>query len=157
VLVARLIELVSGAVACLITPVMAGVALSRGDPGESVENPVIQFMRKVVSCAAVAWGGVDRVTMARDLKRVRLEPDTNILEDVHADKVPRLIERGGEALAVVVAPEEDALGAGPPKSRQLREKLLSHAGAWRDLDAEHMIEELYRARRESPSSAPVEP
>jgi hypothetical protein len=79
--------------------------------------------------------------MARDLKRVRLEPDTDILhilEDVHADKVPRLIERGGEALAVVVAPEEYALGAGTPKSRRLREELLSHAGVWQDLNAEHI-------------------
>ena len=36
--------------------------------------------------------------MAKELKRVRLEPDTDlrhIIEDVHTDKAPRLIERGG--------------------------------------------------------------
>ena len=49
--------------------------------------------------------------MSREPKRIPLEPSTDllhILEDVHADKVPRLIEREGEPLAVVVSPEDFA-------------------------------------------------
>ncbi len=46
------------------------------------------------------------------IKRVRLEPDTDllhVLEDVNADRAPRLIERDGKALALVVSP--DTLGS----------------------------------------------
>ncbi len=42
-----------------------------------------------------------------------------------------------------------------PRSRRLKKRLLSLAGAWRGLDADRMIEELYKARREAPVSPPV--
>ena len=98
--------------------------------------------------------------MSRAPKRIPLEPSTDllhILEDVHADKVPRLIEREGEALAVVVSPEDFAPEEIAPKSKRLKKDLLSFAGVWSDLDAERMIEAVYKARHESPPSAPVNP
>src|SRR3990172_6619226 len=96
--------------------------------------------------------------MAKELKRVRLGPDTNLLriiEDVHTDKAPRLIERQGEALAVVIDPEDYGEVKLTPKSRRHKSELLSLAGAWSDLDADRMIEELYKARHEAPPSAPI--
>lgn len=43
------------------------------------------------------------------------------------------------------------------KSRRLKGQLLSLAGVWSDLDADAMIEALYRARHEAPPSPPPEP
>lgn len=97
--------------------------------------------------------------MTRALKRVRIGPNTNLLriiEDVHADKAPRLIEREGEPLAVVIDPEEYGEASAMPKSKRHKSKLLSLAGAWSDLDADQVIEELYKARHETPPSAPVQ-
>lgn len=47
------------------------------------------------------------------------------------------------------------LTAPPPKSKKNKAKLLSLAGVWKDLDADKMIEEILRARHESPPSHPV--
>ena len=96
--------------------------------------------------------------MPEELKRVRLESDTDLrelLDDVYSDRAPRLIERDGEPLAVIVSPADYAGLSTPPKSRQMKQKLLSLAGVWKDLDADQMIEDLYRARHEAPPSAPV--
>lgn len=96
--------------------------------------------------------------MARELKRVLLRPDTNllrILEDVHADKEPRLIERDGEALAVVVSPEEYAAVATTPTDEGIA-RALKAAGAWKDLDTDAMVERIYRARREAAPSAAID-
>ena len=72
---------------------------------------------------------------------------------------PRTIRIDGEALASLRRParatQEAAAGkvsAPEPKSKRLKEKLLSLAGAWHDLDAESLIEEIYRARHEAPPS-----
>ncbi|MBI4495035.1 MAG: hypothetical protein HY690_19855 [Chloroflexi bacterium] len=95
--------------------------------------------------------------MARELRRVPLEPDTNllrILEAVHIDKVPRLIEREGEPLAVVANPADYGAEAVAPKSKRRKKELLALAGVWSDLDADDMIDALYRARHEAPPSAP---
>ena len=97
--------------------------------------------------------------MARELRRVRLDPTTDILhilEDVHLDKAPRLIEREGEPLAVVVDPDEYAGYPPTPKSKRFKKELLSSAGVWSDLDADEMIKELYKARHDAPPSSPIE-
>lgn len=97
--------------------------------------------------------------MNKDLKRVPLETDTDllhILEEVHADKIPRLIEREGEPLAVVVNPEDYEKVAFTPKSKRLKRELLALAGIWSDLDADRLIEALYKARDAAPPSPPVE-
>lgn len=96
--------------------------------------------------------------MPREVKRVKLELHTDLLrvvEDVHTDRVPRLIEREGEPLAVVIHPDEYFERCGIPKSRLFKKELLSLAGAWSELDADQMIEDLYNARHEAPPSRPI--
>lgn len=93
------------------------------------------------------------------MKRVSVEADTDVLrvlDDVHLDKEPRLIERNGEALVVVVALEDDGGASAEPRSKRLKDSLLSFAGIWSDLDAERMIAEVLRARGEAPPSPPTE-
>jgi PHD/YefM family antitoxin component YafN of YafNO toxin-antitoxin module len=90
------------------------------------------------------------------IERVELLPDTDlrsIVEHVGEDGTPRIIERDGKPLAVVVSPE-DFLETAQPRSRRLREQLLALAGVWSDLDADAMIDEVYRARHELPPSPP---
>ena len=87
---------------------------------------------------------------------MRLGPGVDVvkvLEDVHADGLPRLIERDGEALAVVVDPAEYAA---LPKSARRKREILALAGSWADLDADGMIEALYRRRRAAQSSPSIE-
>jgi PHD/YefM family antitoxin component YafN of YafNO toxin-antitoxin module len=87
--------------------------------------------------------------MARPLRRVRIVDDSSLLDvlhDVHADRVPRLIERDGEPLAVVLDPSDYPARSTLPTSRRRKSQLLALAGVWRDLDAEQLIADLYRAR-----------
>ena len=94
----------------------------------------------------------------KEIKRVRLKPDTDLLrllEEVHTDRIPRLLEREGEALAVVMHPDEYVRVLPAPKSKLLKKDLLALAGAWSDLDAERLIDYIYKARHEAPPSHPV--
>jgi excisionase family DNA binding protein len=43
-----------------------------------------------------------------------------------------------------------------PKSKRFKDQLLSFAGAWSDIDADEMIERIYRWRDEAPPSPPVD-
>ncbi len=93
------------------------------------------------------------------IKRVRLEPDTDllhVLEDVNADRAPRLIERDGKALALVVSPDSYQSANIEPKSRRFKENLLALGGIWEDLDADRMIADIYASRRSMPPSPPIE-
>jgi hypothetical protein len=98
--------------------------------------------------------------MPREPKRITLEAGTDvlgILEDVHTDKIPRLLERDGQPLAVVLDPADYREFASQPKSKRLKKDLLSLAGVWSDLDADRLIQHVYQARHESPASNTVEP
>ncbi len=93
-------------------------------------------------------------------RRVTLKPDTDlvqILEEVHRDRVARIIERDGEPLALVLPPDAAAAAVSEPASRRNRERLLALAAAWRDLDVDGMIEDVYQARHASPPSPLTEP
>jgi|GEM_PF-5467504 len=51
---------------------------------------------------------------------------------------------------------ETATGHGslqPPKSRRHKQDLLAFAGIWHDLDADQLIEAIYRSRREAPTDS----
>jgi hypothetical protein len=92
------------------------------------------------------------------MKRVRLEdgPDlVRVIEEVHADRTPRAIERDGEVLAVIVGPEEAPTKLDLLKSSRNLDEILKFAGVWADLDADRMIENIHRWRREAPPSPPV--
>jgi len=98
--------------------------------------------------------------MTREPKRITLEAGTDvlgILEDVHTDRIPRLIERDGEPFAVILDPADYSEPMSPPKSQRLKSDLLALAGVWRDLDADRLIQHVYQARHESPASNTVEP
>jgi hypothetical protein len=97
--------------------------------------------------------------MAKGTRRIRLDSAADlehILDQVRSDGVPRLVERGGEAIAVVARPDDDALAAPEPASKRNRARLMSMAGVWRDLDADGMIEAIYHRRRSAPVSRPVD-
>jgi hypothetical protein len=107
----------------------------------------------------IARGADGRQAMAAEPLRVRLEPDTDlrhVLEDVHRDGVPRVIERDGEDLAIIMPADEGSTTKPEPKSRQYKDELLALAGVWSDIDADRMIEDIYRWRHEAPPSPPVE-
>jgi PHD/YefM family antitoxin component YafN of YafNO toxin-antitoxin module len=88
------------------------------------------------------------------VERVNLNSDTDLqslVERVHEDGRPRIIERDGEPVAVVISP--DAF-EGSPRLQSLtqQENLLAFAGIWSDLDADALIADVYRRRHESPPS-----
>ena len=93
----------------------------------------------------------------KEPKRVTLTPDTDlvdIVEAVHTDGTPRLIEREGKALAVVVGPDDyQGMLAGPTAEGIAR--ALAAAGAWKDLDTDILLETLDHIRHDSPASPPV--
>jgi hypothetical protein len=95
----------------------------------------------------------------KEPKRVELTSEATalaILEAVDADHIPRLVERDGRPIAVVLAPEDYEDTVPIPKSRRFKAELMALAGAWKDIDADAMIEYIYRGRHESPPSPPVE-
>lgn len=97
--------------------------------------------------------------MTKEPKRISLDRSTDLLglvEDVKADKEPRLLERNGEDLVVIVSPEDYESMAGKARSKANKAALLALAGVWKDIDTEALIERIYRSRHESPPSAPVE-
>ncbi len=91
--------------------------------------------------------------MGKKIVRVKLTPDTDlrgIIEKVHLDKTPRLIERDGEAIAVVIDADEYPESLPVPKSRRFKKKLLALAGAWSDLDTDD-----FKETNDLPKSAAV--
>jgi PHD/YefM family antitoxin component YafN of YafNO toxin-antitoxin module len=92
-------------------------------------------------------------------RRVRVTNDRDlvaVVEAVRSDGAPRIVERDGEDIAVVVSPDEYESTANVPKSRRNKEKLMALAGAWRDVDTDRLVADIYRWRHKSPASPPVE-
>lgn len=74
--------------------------------------------------------------MAKAAKRVRLESGTDLarlLEAVHSEGTPYLIERAGVSLAVVSHPDEYGVGDAMPTEEGIA-RALRAAGAWEELD-----------------------
>ncbi len=93
----------------------------------------------------------------KEPKRVILTPETDLLEiveEVHTDRTPRLIEREGEALAVVVSPDDYPGLVGGPTDEGIAQALAA-AGAWKDLDTDTLLETLDHIRHDSPPSPQV--
>ncbi len=93
--------------------------------------------------------------MVTEAYRVELEQGTDlhhIIEQVQADAIPRVLERDGAAVAVIVSPASFDSSSSEPKSERNRDKLLALAGAWSDLDADRLIAHVYEGRRLSPPS-----
>lgn len=97
--------------------------------------------------------------MGKTMRRVQLRSDTDLIRLIEGarDGVSTVIERDGEALAVISPAEERDGEAVIPKSRRNREQLLALAGALSDIDGDAMIEDIYRWRHAMPPSPSVEP
>jgi PHD/YefM family antitoxin component YafN of YafNO toxin-antitoxin module len=92
--------------------------------------------------------------MAKEPRRIAIGPETDllrVLEEVHADKEPRVVEKEGEAIAAIISMEDFATALGPSEEGMA----MALAGAWKDLNTDSMVEAIYRARHESPPSTPV--
>ena len=91
-------------------------------------------------------------------RRIKLEPNTDILgliDEVRADKEPRVLEREGEPVAAIVSMEDLVRITTLTPSPEGVAAALGAAGAWKDLDTDALIRRIYKARHESPPSAPV--
>ena len=94
--------------------------------------------------------------MAKEPRRIAVGPETDllrVLEEVHADKEPRVVEKEGEAIAAIISMEDFGEALGP--SEEGTRRALEAAGAWKDLDTDSMVEAIYRGRHESLPSKPV--
>lgn len=94
--------------------------------------------------------------MVKEPRRIAIGPETDllrVLEEVHTDKEPRVVEKEGEAIAVIISMEDFAGALG--SSEEGTARALEAAGAWKDLDTDSMVEAIYRARHESPPIKPV--
>jgi hypothetical protein len=93
-----------------------------------------------------------------DVKRISLDSGVDIAklaDAVSVDKKPRVLERGGEPVAVLVSMDDlEKRGLLKP-TREQTERALSAGGAWRDLDNDEFQDRVYRQRHESPPSPPV--
>jgi hypothetical protein len=78
-----------------------------------------------------------------------------VVEAVRNDGAPRILERDGEDIAVVVSPDDFPGTGREPKSWRNRDRILALAGSWKDLDTDKLIDDIYRWRHESPASPPV--
>jgi hypothetical protein len=91
-------------------------------------------------------------------RRIKLEPNTDILgliDEVRSDKSPRVLEREGEPIAAIVSMEDLAKIVTFTPSDEGIAVALRVGGAWKELDTDALVERIYRARHESPPSAPV--
>ncbi len=78
------------------------------------------------------------------------------IEAVHADGVPREIERGGEIVAII-SPPTSASGLRDWKpNREAIERTLAAASSWKDFpELADLAERIHKWREESPPSEPV--
>lgn len=95
--------------------------------------------------------------MEKAPKRIAAEPDSELIhgiEEAIADGVPLIVDAGNRSYPLYPDPGRVTVG---PKSMRMKKRLLGLAGAWSDLDADEMIERIYKARAEAPPSDPVAP
>jgi len=78
-----------------------------------------------------------------------------IAEEVGASGEPRILKRDGEALAVLTPIGSRArLRRGRVKSKADMEAFHASAGAWKDVDTDRLVAEIYADRRRSLRPAP---
>jgi len=78
-----------------------------------------------------------------------------LAEEVGASGEPRILKRDGEALAVVTPiVSRSRLRGGRVKSKADLEAFHASAGAWKDVDTDKLVAEIYADRRRSVRPAP---
>ena len=93
--------------------------------------------------------------MAKAPKRIKADPDSELVHTIKeaiSDGVALVVDAGEDSYPLYPDPGRVTEG---PKSKRMKDRLLSLAGVWRDLDADEMIDRLYRARHEAPPSDPL--
>lgn len=97
--------------------------------------------------------------ISKEPLRVRLTNDhdaVEALDAVHADGVPRVIERDGRPVAMIVSIEELEYPSLPTPTREGIARALALGGTWKDLGGEDLADKIHRWREESPPSPPVD-
>lgn len=78
-----------------------------------------------------------------------------IADEVQQTGEPRLLQRDGEDLAVIVPIAEARRSARRPKTEADHQAFLSAAGGWADLDTDKLVADIYADRRRS-NRPPIE-
>jgi hypothetical protein len=93
--------------------------------------------------------------MSKAPKRIKARPDSELvvrIKEAISDGVPLVVDVEDESFPLYPEPGRVVVG---PKSRRMKDQILAQAGAWRDVDADALIERLYEARRAARPSDPV--
>lgn len=99
-------------------------------------------------------------------KKVRLESDQDmvrVIESVIADHAPRMLERDGEDVAVLLSPEDYAALSGVPETdpwhdydpARVRDALIKGTGALAGVDHTQLKRDLHKAREQAADSRPA--
>jgi hypothetical protein len=94
--------------------------------------------------------------MEKAPKRIKTTPDSELVHRIReaiSDGVPLVVDVEGESYPLYPDPGKVTVGS---KSKRMKERLLSLAGVWSDINADEMIDRLYKARHEAPPSKPLE-
>lgn len=101
-----------------------------------------------------------KVVRHAEFKHVEFEPGLDfaeLIEATHADGVPRVIERGGEPLAVIAPPDDYPEADRIPKSRRHYKEIMALAGSLSDADAGAILAYIRTSREASRAPALSEP
>jgi len=74
-----------------------------------------------------------------------------LIKDAEKAGSPLVVDTGDTIYRLAITSKAKA----EPKSKRLKDQLMSFAGVWRDLDGDELLARLDRARHESPPSPPV--
>ena len=88
-------------------------------------------------------------------KRIKAAPNSELVQTIKeaiSDGVSVVVDTGEESYPLYPDPGK---ATGEPKSKRMKARLMSLAGVWSDLDADEMIDKLYKARHEAPPSDPL--
>jgi PHD/YefM family antitoxin component YafN of YafNO toxin-antitoxin module len=104
--------------------------------------------------------------MLKRPKKVRLESDQDmvrVIESVIADHAPRMLERDGEDVAVLLSPEDYAALSGAPEidpwkdydPARVRDALVKGTGALASIDRKQLKRDLRKARQQASDGRPA--
>ena len=93
--------------------------------------------------------------MAKAPKRIKAAPDSELVHTIKeaiSDGVAVIVDTGEETYPLHPGPPDGSA----PRSKRYRDRLLSFAGIWSDLDGEELLTRLEQAHAEAIPSPPVE-
>lgn len=96
--------------------------------------------------------------VSREPLRVRITSDREAVEAmdaVESDGVPRMIERDGHSVVLIVTPDEVPYVIEPSPSSDAIARSIALGGAWESLRGEDLGDTIHKWRRTSPPSPSV--